>query len=247
MQFLRGIGVICFKECKDSFNSPFIYIITAIFNGLVGFLFYNYLAAAKTITTNYITANVVLPMFGVMSFLFLFIGPLLTMGHFTEERKAGTLDLLFLSNLTDMQVILGKLLSSALIALFMIAFTFICPVILSFSGYSDWGMVFSNYLGLFFTILSTLALGQFCSSFGKNQIISVFISFTLLLFIFLLTMSASISNDAIVAQILRYFSISFHAGMFAKGGWRSFSFMYFFSFVGLFLYMTKTSLMARKW
>ncbi len=247
MIFLKGIGVICMKECRDSFSSPFVYILTAIFNGFVGFLFYNYLAAAKTITTYSLTGSVILPMFGVMNFLFLFIGPLLTMGHFTEEKKCGTLDLLFLSNLSDTQIILGKLISSTLIALFMIAFTLILPVILSFSGYNDWGMVVSNYLGLILTMLSTLALGQFCSSFGRNQIISVFISFTLLLFIFLLTMSASVTHNAIVSQILRYFSISFHAGIFAKGGLRSFSLMYFASFIGLFLYMTKVSLAARKW
>jgi len=247
MIFLKGIGVICLKECKSSFSSPFVYVLTAIFNGFAGFLFYNYLAAAKTITTGYLTGSVILPLFGVMNFLFLFIGPLLTMGHFAEEKKAGTLDLLFLSNLSDLQIIIGKMLSSLIISSFMIMFTLVLPLILSFSGYNDWGMVISNYIGLFFTVLSTLALGQFCSSFGRNQIISVFISFTLLLFIFLLTMSASITHNEIVGQILRYFSISFHAGMFAKGGIRSFSFIYFFSFVGLFIYMTKISLSSRKW
>ncbi|MFZ8933556.1 MAG: ABC transporter permease subunit, partial [Bacteriovoracaceae bacterium] len=135
------------KELKDFFASPLIYILGGLFSLMMGWLFFNYLVNAQNLTQGSLTQKILLPFFGNANFIFLFLTPLITMRAFTDEKKQGTLALLVMSNLTDFQIIMGKVISSFLVCLFMVSTTLIFPLILSFSGYSDWGIVFTSYLG----------------------------------------------------------------------------------------------------
>ena len=48
-----------------------------------------------------------------MSFILLFILPMLTMALFSEEKKRGTIELLLTAPITDLQVVLGKFLAAS--------------------------------------------------------------------------------------------------------------------------------------
>ncbi|MBK24457.1 MAG: hypothetical protein CME70_10720 [Halobacteriovorax sp.] len=247
MNLLSGIWVLYKKEVKDFFFSPILYILSALFCGIIGWLFFNYLVLSKEATTATLTQAVLSPIFGNMNFIFLFMAPLLTMRCFAEEKKLNTLDLLFHSRLGNVQIILGKLFASFTAALFMLSFTLVFPVVLAISGYSDWYTVASAYLGLLLSVLCYLAVGIFASSLTENQVVSALVAFSLLLGSMLLVMSANASHNPLVGQILSYMSIPFHYEAFVRGAIKSYSLLFFLSFLGFFTFLTRESLESRNW
>ncbi len=235
------------REFKESLSSPLFYILCAIFSAIVGWIFYNYILASKEHTGASLTQNVLIPLFNIISFLFMILTPMLTMNTFCEENKSGTLDLLLRSKVSIWKIIIGKFLSNLTMISIMLGLSFICPIVLMFSGYSDWGVVFSAYLGLLLNISCFVVVGMFASSLSENQIVSAFISFAILISILLLNLSANSTNNFIVGQIFSYMNNSFHFSFMVKGDLRSYSFVYFFSFIGLFMLFINKSLDSRRW
>lgn len=245
---MKGILVLCHRELKESFTSPLIYILAAMFSGLIGWLFFNYLVASGSEMTNMsLTNSVLVPIFGNMNFMFVFLAPLITMRLLAEEKKQYTLDLLFQSELRHTQIILGKFLAASIQILFLLSLTLIFPIILAFSGYADWGIVTSSYLGIILSVMCYLAVGLFASSLTENQIVAAVLTFCLLLAIMLLVATANATHNTIVAEIFQYLSTPYHFESFVRGSVRSFNLVYFASFMGFFFYGTHLSLDARNW
>jgi ABC-2 type transport system permease protein len=132
-------------------------------------------------------------------------------------------------------------------AAFMIMLTFIFPIVLAFSGYNHWNLVFSCYGGILLSVLCYLAVGIFASSLTENLVISALLSFCLLLGIMLFSLTGNATDNQILSQIFQYFAVPFHFESFIRGGIRSFNFVYLFSFIGFFAYLTGISLDSRKW
>lgn len=247
MMYMQKIIVLVKKELKDSFLSPLIYILTGLFCFMMGWLFFNYLIQAKTMTSASMTQAVITPIFGNINFIFIFLCPLITMKSFAEERKQFTLDLLLRSELSEMQIIIGKFISNFVLVFFMLSFTFVFPLILAFSGYSDWGVVGSSYLGVMLSVMAYLAVGLFCSSLTDNQIVASLLTFCFLLGSMLMVISANATNNYLLALIIQYMTVPFHYEGFVKGLIRSYSLVYFISYLCFFFLLTLKSLQARKW
>ena len=213
----------------------------------MGWLFFNYLQQSKELSTVNIAQAVITPIFGNINFIFIFITPLLTMRSFAEEQKQHTMDLLLTSKLSYFEIVWGKFLAHFFMIFFMLLFTFIFPLILSFSGFSDWGLVFSSYLGIILSILAYIAVGLFCSSITDNQIVAALVTFCVLMGSMLLVISTNATNNYLLALMVQYLTIPFHYDGFSKGIIRSYSFMYFASFIGFFLMLSVKSLQSRKW
>jgi ABC-2 type transport system permease protein len=245
--YLRKIGILVKKELKDAFSAPLIYILTALFCFMMGWLFFNYLLQAKQLTTATMTQAVITPIFGNINFIFVFLCPLLTMRSFAEEKKQSTLDLLLRSELSELQIILAKFISNMVLVFFMIAFTLLFPIILALSGYSDWGVVGSSYLGVLFSIMTYLSVGLFCSSLTDNQIVASLLTFCILLGSMLLVITTNASNNYLLSLMIQYLTVPFHYDGFTKGVLRSYSFVYFASYLGFFFLLTLKSLQSRKW
>ncbi|MFZ9000476.1 MAG: ABC transporter permease subunit [Bacteriovoracaceae bacterium] len=235
------------KELKDFFASPLIYILGGLFSLMMGWLFFNYLVNAQNLTQGSLTQKILLPFFGNANFIFLFLTPLITMRAFTDEKKQGTLALLVMSNLTDFQIIMGKVISSFLVCLFMVSTTLIFPLILSFSGYSDWGIVFTSYLGIVFSILCYISVGVFCSSITENHIVASLLSFSILLGTMLLVLSVNATNNPLLGEMMAYMSVPYHFESFLRGALVNYHFIYYACFIGFFIYLTHRALGSRRW
>jgi ABC-2 type transport system permease protein len=245
--FFHGTWVLTKKELKDAFLSPLVYILAGLFCLMMGWLFFNYLLAAKELTQNTMEQSVIVPIFGNMNFIFLFLAPLVTMRSFAEEKKLKTLELLLTSRLSHLQIILGKFLSSTISIVFMLSLTIIFPIILSLSGYSNWPIVVSNYVGTLFSIMCYISVGLFASSITENQVVSALLGFCLLLGLMLLVLTGNAVHNMVLAQMLQYFSVPFHFESFSSGAIRSYNFVFFLSFIGFFSFLTHLSLESRKW
>ena len=158
-----------------------------------------------------------------------------------------TLELLLTSRLGHLQIILAKLFSSFLMAAFMIALTFVFPIVLAVSGYGHWGVVLTSYLGILLCVMCYLAVGLFASSLTDNQVVSAVLGFSILLGIMLFVLTANSVDNYMVGQIFNYFSITAHYESFVKGSINSFDLFYLFSFTGFFIYLTHLSLDSRRW
>ena len=241
------IKAIFKKELKDVFGSPLIYVLSGLFCFMMGWLFFNYLQQTKELSTVNIGSSVIAPLFGNINFIFIFLTPLITMRSFSEEQKQHTLDLLLSSKLSIFQIVWGKFLAHLSMILFMLLFTIIFPIILSFSGYSDWGVVFSSYLGIILSIMTYISIGIFCSSITDNQIVAALLTFCVLLGSMLLVISINATNNYIFALMIQYLTVPFHYDGFSKGIIRSYSFVYFISIISFFIMLTVKSLQSRKW
>ena len=239
--------IIAKKEMKDSFSSPLIYILAGLFSLMMGWLFFNYLLQAKDMTTTSMTQGVITPIFGNINFIFIFLCPLITMRSFAEEKKQHTLDLLLRSELTEMQIIFGKFISNVLMVFFMLSLTLLFPVILMFSGYSDWGVVWSSYLGIALSVMAYTSVGLFCSSLTDNQIVASLLTFCILLGSMLLVITVNATNNYLFALMIQYLTIPFHYEGFTRGLLRSYSLVYFATYLSFFFLLTLKSLQSRKW
>ncbi|MBC98915.1 MAG: hypothetical protein CME63_14320 [Halobacteriovoraceae bacterium] len=247
MDYIRNIGILTKKELKDNFFSPVVYILAALFCLSMGWLFFNYLYASKEITDQTLTQSVLMPIFGNMNFIFLFLSPILTMRAFTEEKKLHTLELLLTSRLDHFQIIMGKLISNFLMAAFMISLTLIFPIILGMSGYDHWNIVFLSYLGILLSVFCYLSVGLFASAMSDNFVVAALLGFSILLGIMLFSLTGNATENILLAQMVKYLAIPYHFENFVRGGMRSYNFVYILSFIGFFIYLTHIKLDSRRW
>ncbi|RKZ35170.1 ABC transporter permease [bacterium] len=250
---MRAMFAILKKELSWFFSSPTTYIMLAVFLGIAGFLFYNiasYFAvqcaqiiqykASYSMSPPPMNANqwVVIPFFSNLAIIALFIIPILTMRIYSAERNSGTAELLLTSPISTTQIIWGKLLANIIVYTLFIGTTLIFQIILHIytNPGLDWGPVWSGYLGLLLLGIAAIPLGQFISSLTGNQIISAFITFALLLLLWIVNWSTLFASPTI-AQILNYIGFSQHFLSFSKGIIDTQDIIYFItiSIFGIFL------------
>lgn len=190
--------------------------------------------------------------FNIAPYLFIFLIPAITMRSIAEEKKDGTFELLATRPLSDWDIILGKYFACLLI----VVLTLIPTLIYYFSVYQlgitkgniDTGGVIGSYIGLILLASAFTAIGLFCSSMSKNQIIA----FTLAVVFSYFSFSGFDSISSIIslqayASVLIEFGINEHYQSLSRGVLDSRDLVYFLSFSALFLVLTKTKLGSRKW
>src|SRR5436190_17449818 len=135
---MRNILAIVERELRAYFISPIAYVILTIFVFLSGLFFRSILAQVLQMgLMSQLQAQQMGPrpmdmpgmitrgFLSTMSVILLFIMPMLTMGLFSEEKKRGTIELLLTSPVTDLQVVLGKVLAAVAFFLILLLTTWI--------------------------------------------------------------------------------------------------------------------------
>jgi ABC-2 type transport system permease protein len=235
------------KELKELFASPLIYILGGLFSILMGWLFFNYLVVAQQVGQGTLTDVVMRPIFGNMNFIFLFFAPLLTMHLIAEEKRQHTLELLFMSKLSDWNIILGKFFAAWICGLFLLALTLVFPISMGFSGLKEWGIVATNYWAITMALGAYLSVGIFASSISENMIVAAVLGFCFLLAMMLLALSGQVTQNELLNGILQYFSIAVHYEPASRGAIRSPDVVYYFSMIFFFLFLSTQALNYRRW
>lgn len=146
-----------------------------------------------------------------ISFIFLFVVPILTMRVLAEERRQKTDQLLYSLPLTMTEVILGKY--AALVAVFALPMGIVClyPLLLSIFGSVYMPAAYSAIAGFFLLGMALIAIGLFVSSITESQAIAAGVCFVALLFNYLIaglaafvpaTAFASFAALAVVALLI---------------------------------------------
>lgn len=162
------------KELRSFFLTPVGYIFTGFFLLISGFFF-----AAENLFPANPNFN---HMLGTIAFVFMILVPILTMRLLAEESKQKTDQLLLTSPLNVTEIVLGKFFAAVTVFLLTVSITFIYPIILSCFGTIALPEIIGGYIGFILLGASFIAIGLFVSSLTENQLVAAIITFSSLLF-----------------------------------------------------------------
>lgn len=237
------------KEINVFFSTLTGYIVIAVFlvaNSLFMWIFPGELNISDSGYASIDTLFVIAP------WVFLFLVPAVTMRSFAEEKKSGTMELLFTRPLSDIQIILAKYLAGLILVLFALipCLVFFVSVYLLGNpvGNIDTGGTWGSFIGLFFLAAVYVAIGVFSSSLTDNQVIA-FIIAVLISFILYIGFDyiSSIAVFRSVDQFILTLGINEHYKSMSRGVLDSRDIVYYFLVISLFLLFTKIVIQSRKW
>ncbi|MDF1575962.1 MAG: gliding motility-associated ABC transporter permease subunit GldF [Bacteroidales bacterium] len=237
------------KEINGFFSSLTGYVVIVVFL-LLNSLFMWIVPGQFNVPENgYATLD---SLFAIAPWLFLFLVPAITMRMISEERRSGTLDLLYTRPVSELQIILAKFLASWILVLLSLIPTLIyfwsVSRLGSPPGNVDAGGTWGSYMGLLFLGGIYAAIGMFSSSLTGNQIVAfilaVFLSF--LMYMGFEFLSGMAESGRIVFLVSRL-GISYHYNSISRGVIDSRDMLYFAGVILLFLLGTRTVLQSSKW
>lgn len=235
---MENIKTIFAKELRSFFDSAMAYIIIVVFVGLLGWFFTSslFLANISTLRTFFETAP----------FLLLFFGPAITMRLISEEKKAGTIELLATKPVKDFEIIIGKFLAGwALYAIALIP-TLMYYFTIAMLGTIELGPVVGGYLGLLLVGGVFISVGVFGSTLTENQVVAFIVSFLLVFILFILD-KILLFVPGSLASVFEYLSIDYHFSNIARGVIDTRDLIYYFSAIGIMIYLSTIILGKRRW
>lgn len=166
---MNGFLSVFKRELKGYFATPVAYVFLVIFLFFSGYLTFKQgffevrQADMRTFFMN-------LPL------LFIFMVPSTAMRMWSEERRTGSVELLFTLPITVPQAVLGKYFAAWAFLGIALLLTFPVPATVLYLGNPDKGLIVTGYIGSFLMAGSFLAVGSFFSAMSKNQVISFILS-----------------------------------------------------------------------
>jgi ABC-2 type transport system permease protein len=230
------------REVSGYFHSPIAYVAMTVFLLITGFFFANPWGGefqpgqpARMRTA-----------FSVMTFLLMFVLPLITMRSLAEERSSGTIESLLTAPVTDGQVVLAKFFGCYVMYLAMLVPTLCYVVALRAFGLPDFGPILSGYVGLLFLGSMYIAVGVLASSVTRMQVVAAVLAIAPLLVLWALGLIAS-ALPAPFRTIFREASTLSHYTDFGQGVIDLVHVIYFVAVTVWALFFTVKILESRRW
>ncbi|CAM2067620.1 ABC transporter permease subunit [Sulfidibacter corallicola] len=172
MSRYTGLSAIFKREFKAYFATPLGYIFLVIFLMASGWLtvardFGQFLELRQASLVSF---------FSYLPHIFVVLVPAVAMRLWAEERKTGTVELLFTLPVTLQGSYLGKFLAGWAFLGVALALTFPVVIWVSVLGSPDWGTIVTGYFGSFLLAGAFLSIGMLFSALTKNQVVSFILS-----------------------------------------------------------------------
>jgi ABC-2 type transport system permease protein len=164
------IKTIFQRELRAYFTTPIAYVFIVIFLLLTGiFTFYlgDFFARGQAD---------LMPFFSFHPWLYMIFLPAITMRLWAEERKNGTIELLFTLPITTGDIVVGKFLAAWFFTLISLILTLPIWLCVNYLGEPDNGVILASYLGSLLMAGGFLAIGACISALTKNQVIAFVLS-----------------------------------------------------------------------
>lgn len=245
MENMRQVVVILKREWRAYFDSPVAYVFIIIFLVLAGFFTFS-------VTRFYEAGEADLRMFFFWHpWLYLVLVPAVAMRLWSEERRSGTIELLFTLPVTPAQAIGGKFLAAWLFLLLALALTFPMVVTAFYLGQPDKGVIVCGYLGSALLAGAYLALGMLTSAMTRNQVISFILALVIGLFLMLagfppVTDFVRRFAPGRVVDFIAAFSFIPHYEALQRGVLDVRDGFYFFSVMAFMLFATRQVLQSKR-
>lgn len=231
---MRNFMAVLKRELRGYFESPVAYVFIVIFllatSGCTFFISRFYETQTASLD----------PFFVWHPWLYLFLVPAVGMRLWAEERKSGTIELLFTLPITQLQAIGGKFAAAWIFIGISLFLTFPMVITVAYLGNPDYGVIVTSYIGSFLMAGAYLSVTCLFSSTTKNQVISFVLSVVACFVMVLL--GVGIFTDFLigifsveVAEAISAFSFFTHFQEFQKGLFDSRGLIYFISIIGFML------------
>lgn len=236
---------ILLREIKSFFGSPIGYLVIAIFLLLNGLFLWVFPGDFNILNSGFADLS---PFFTLSPWILIFLIPAVTMRSFSDEKKQGTIELLFTKPLSIWEIVNGKFLGAFLLIVIALIPTLIYVGVVSSlgtpQGNIDMGSTMGSYFGLLFLIAGYTSVGIFTSTLSDNQIVafitSVFLCFVL--YFGFEGLSGYAGGNFVAA-----FGMDYHFKSMSRGVLDTRDIIYFISVTILFLSLTVYKLKSLKW
>ena len=238
---MQQVTPIFKREFFGYFRSPVAYVFLVVFLmstvGLaffVGRFFDNGQASLESF-------------FAFHPWIFLFLIPAVGMRLWSEEKRTGTIELLFTLPVTAFEAVIGKYLAAWAFLCAGIALTFPMALTVGYLGDPDWGVIWASYLGSMLMAGSYLGVCSLTSALTKNQVISFVLS--VIVCLILVFLGWSVFSELLesflpqfLADLLANFSFVIHFEPFQRGVIDPSDVVFFLSLTGFTLFLSVVAL-----
>jgi ABC-2 type transport system permease protein len=234
---MRPVLTLIKRELAAYFTSPVAYVFLVIFLLLTGFFTFtagNFFERGEASLAAF---------FGWHPWIYLMVVPAIGMRLWAEERRSGTLELLFTMPVSTWQAIIAKFVASWLFIAVALALTFPAVVTVNLLGEPDNGAIAAGYLGSFFLAGAYLAITCMTSAMTRNQVVAFILSVVICLFLVLAgfnpvtDLMTRWASPALVDTVAS-FSMVAHFDGFQRGVIDSRDLFFFLSVIGFSLFAT---------
>lgn len=237
------------KEINGFFSSLTGYLVIVVFLLLNSLFMWIVPGQFNVVENGYATLDT---LFAIAPWVFLFLVPAITMRMFSEEKRSGTLDLLYTRPVSELQIILAKFLASWVLVLCSLIPTLIyfwsVSRLGSPPGNMDMGGTWGSYVGLLFLGGIYAAIGIFASSLTGNQIVAFILAVFLCFLMYLgFEFLSGIAQSGRIVFFISRMGISHHYNSISRGVIDSRDMLYFAGVIFLFIVGTRTILQSNKW
>lgn len=192
-----------------------------------------------------------IPFFNLSPTIFLILIPAITMRSIAEERKNGTIELLFTRPISDLNVLLAKYFAGVTLLAIAIIPTIVFYASMHFLGSPvgviDDGATFTSYIGLLLLGATFVAIGIFASSITSSQIVAFILAMFFCWFFYDgLTLLGSFNLMGDFDYLIRYCGMSFHYDAIKRGVIDTSDVIYFLSLISVFIFGSLTIIKSLK-
>ena len=242
---MTNVWTIYRREMLSYFTSPIAYIFGIAFLVTLGVFFFLY-------NGFFMRANPELRFyFYILPLAFVLLIPAVTMRLWSEEKKAGTLEMLMTLPLKSWEVVLGKFMAGYSVILLTLLLTLTVPLTVALTVDLDWGVVVTSYIGAFLLAGVYIALGAWISALTENQVVALLISMVFLFVLWgigfphVVDFFNSMSNG--LGRAIGWFGTSSHYESFIKGIVNPVDIVYALSLMAFFLILNNFAVEWRKY
>jgi len=234
---MKTVWTLVKRELGGYFTSPVAYVFLVIFLLLTGFFTFtagNFFERGEASLAAF---------FGWHPWLYLMIVPAIGMRLWAEERRSGTIELLFTLPIATWQAIVAKFLASWLFLALALLLTFPAVLTVNVLGEPDNGAIFAGYVGSFLLAGAYLAVTCMTSAMTRNQVVAFILSVVLCLFLVLAgfnpvtDLMVRWASPAVVDTVAA-FSVVTHFDAFQRGVIDARDLVFFLSVIGFALFAT---------
>ena len=235
------IFVVAHKELKILFGSPLAWVILALAQLVLTWVFLAHLDTFLEIQPQLIrianppgiTESIVAPSFALAAIVLLMTTPLLTARLIAEERRNHTLPFLISAPISITDIVLGKFLGLMIFLSVVIALAAALSLSLLAGGTLDFGLLLSNIIGLLLIAACFASLGLYISCLSAQPAIAGAGTLGTLLGLWVMDNVAGDEDG-----ITRSFSLLAHYENFNRGIIDTFGLAYFALFILIFLILS---------
>lgn len=191
------------------------------------------------------------PFFAYHPWLYVVLVPAIAMRLWSEERRSGSIELLFTLPISQSQAVIAKFLAAWLFTGLALALTFPLWITVNYLGSPDNGVIFASYLGSWLMAGGFLAISSCISALTRNAVIAfivgllVCLAFVMAGYPVVLDFFSAWAPKQLVDTIASFSFLS-HFESIGKGVIQAADVVYFLALIALWLFANAVLINQKK-